>query len=457
MSSISSPEGLEADVVVIGGGHAGCEAATAAARTGARTILVTQRFDTIGELSCNPSIGGIGKGHLVREVDALDGVMGRAIDESSIHFRMLNRRKGPAVWGPRSQADRDLYKRAMQDLIRGTENLDVHEGSVEDLLLDSSSDNTGSGSSSSAVGEGAHVRGIITGEGVEIACSQVVITTGTFLRGTCYIGKKAYAAGRHIRESDDPDEVEAPSIGLALTLDRLGFPLGRLKTGTPPRLNGDTINWGILDAQPSEDFVPFSYLGDVSSLVPGSDSSDSSESGEEGSDSGPRRVRGSRASRVIECHKTYTNERTHEIVMNNAHLLPDYDGGDGAGVGPRYCPSIFKKVERFPDRDGHMVWLEPEGLDTNLVYPNGLSGPFPVEVQLEMLRSITGLEEVEIVRPGSALLTPHSSLSPLSLRTAPHRPAFHSSFLSSIPRSLTLHPGITIGTTWSTTLWTLDP
>eukprot|EP00614_Pseudopedinella_elastica_P014526 CAMPEP_0172581202 /NCGR_PEP_ID=MMETSP1068-20121228/372_1 /TAXON_ID=35684 /ORGANISM="Pseudopedinella elastica, Strain CCMP716" /LENGTH=696 /DNA_ID=CAMNT_0013374101 /DNA_START=1 /DNA_END=2091 /DNA_ORIENTATION=- len=353
---------LSADVVVIGGGHAGCEAATAAARTGARTILVTQRFDTIGELSCNPSIGGIGKGHLVREVDALDGVMGRTIDEASIHFRMLNRRKGPAVWGPRSQADRELYRSAMQANILATEGLSVHEGSVEDVMI-----------------ENGQIKAVTTKAGEEIACSQVVITTGTFLRGTCYQGQNAYAAGRHIRDTDDKGEVEPPSVGLALTLEKLAFPLGRLKTGTPPRLDGKTIDWSVLEAQDSEDpYMAFSYMN--AERLWGAPTSD--------------------AGALIQCYKTYTNARTHKVVTDNAHTLPKYDGGGGGGVGPRYCPSLFKKVERFPDREGHMVWLEPEGLNTDLVYPNGLSGPFPEEVQLEFLRTIKGLEEVQIVKPG---------------------------------------------------------
>jgi len=404
---------------VVGGGHAGCDAAAAAARTGARTCLVTQRADTIGELSCNPSVGGIGKGHLVKEIDALDGLIGKIADQAGIHFRVLNRRKGPAVRGPRAQMDRDLYKQAMQNCLKLEygDCLDIVEASVQDLLLDETRSGGTSeattvlstdgllgqrdASSTSAQQEvveksrKARVRGVViertragdensgsssatatTATRDEIMARSVVITTGTFLRGVLLLGHERYAGGRHLRDSE---QVEPPSVGLAQTLARYRFPLGRLKTGTPPRLDGSTIDWGVLQEQPSEvPAQPFSHVRQFN--------------GEQ-----PPNVE---AGTLIKCHQTATNERTHELVMQYEHLLPLYDGMDGKGNGPRYCPSIYKKVQRFPTRLSHNCFLEPEGLNTDIVYPNGMSGPYPEEIQLKIMRSMRGLETCEIVRPG---------------------------------------------------------
>jgi tRNA uridine 5-carboxymethylaminomethyl modification enzyme len=416
-SSSTNDSASEYDVIVVGGGHAGCDAAAAAARTGARTALVTQKLATIGELSCNPSIGGIGKGHLVREIDALDGLMGNVADQGGIHFRLLNRRKGPAVRGPRAQMDRDLYQQCMQDILRNYPNLHLVEASVQDLLLDQStsaplesmapmqSGDLGqgllgrTGRDSSPLDNGANVdqqarmiqaatsssrnariRGIVAetpdGKTIELASRAVVITTGTFLRGVLMMGHERYSGGRHLRDSE---EVEPPSVGLAQTLARFEFSLGRLKTGTPARIDGSTIDWSALAIQPSENPAqPFSHLRQFNEEQP------------------PLVEAGT----LIDCYQTATNEETHKLVMEFEHMLPQYDGLDGKGNGPRYCPSIYKKVQRFPERTGHNCFLEPEGLNTDLVYPNGMSGPYPPEIQQKILRTMKGLGAVEIIRPG---------------------------------------------------------
>ncbi|MCW5771400.1 MAG: tRNA uridine-5-carboxymethylaminomethyl(34) synthesis enzyme MnmG [Rhodospirillaceae bacterium] len=338
----------EFDVIVIGGGHAGCEAAAAAARFGARTLLLTNKIETIGEMSCNPAIGGLAKGHLVREIDALDGVMARAIDRAGIQFRMLNRSKGPAVWGPRAQADRKLYRRAMQALLAAQPNLTIRAGSAEDV----------------EIGPDGAVRAVLTAEGARIATGAVVITTGTFLRGLIHIGEEKIPAGR---------VGEAPSTGLSATLGRFGFPLGRLKTGTPPRLDGRTIDWAALELQPGDDPpCPFSYL------------------------SGPITVP------QIACHITATTAETHAIIRENLHRAPMYSG-QIESTGPRYCPSIEDKVVRFGHRDRHQIFLEPEGLDDDTVYPNGISTSLPRDVQVAVLKTIPGLEHAAMLRPGYAI------------------------------------------------------
>jgi tRNA uridine 5-carboxymethylaminomethyl modification enzyme len=336
------------DVIVIGGGHAGCEAAAAAARLGARTLLATHKRATIGEMSCNPAIGGLAKGHLVREIDALDGIMGRAADRAGIQFRILNRSKGPAVRGPRAQADRKLYRAAMQAILADVPGLEIRELGVEDLVFDAS----------------GRVAGIVTGNGEAIAAAAVVITTGTFLRGLIHVGETRIAAGR---------AGEAPALGLAATLARAGFAMGRLKTGTPPRLDGRTIDWAGLERQPGDDPPPpFSFL--------------------------TRRI----TTPQVPCHITATTGATHAIIRANLHRAPMYSG-QIASVGPRYCPSIEDKVVRFAERERHQIFLEPEGLDDDTVYPNGISTSLPEEVQHALVATIPGLEHARITRPGYAI------------------------------------------------------
>ncbi|MGA2892760.1 MAG: tRNA uridine-5-carboxymethylaminomethyl(34) synthesis enzyme MnmG [Xanthobacteraceae bacterium] len=334
------------DVIVVGGGHAGCEAAAAAARKGARTALITQRLATIGAMSCNPSIGGLGKGHLVREIDALDGLMGRVADAGGIQFRVLNRRKGPAVRGPRAQADRKLYAAAMQKALGLTPNLTLIEGEVDDLLGD------------------GRVTGVRLADGRVMQAGAVVLTTGTFLRGLIHIGERQIPAGR---------VGEAPAMGLSGTLKRAGLALGRLKTGTPPRLDGTSIDWGALDMQPGDEPPePFSVLTD--------------------------RI----ANRQIQCGITRTTAATHDIIRANVHRSPMYSG-QIQSRGPRYCPSIEDKIVRFGERDGHQIFLEPEGLDDSTVYPNGISTSLPEDVQSALVASIPGLERARIIRPGYAI------------------------------------------------------
>lgn len=355
------------DVIVIGGGHAGSEAALAAARSGALTALVTLSADTIGVMSCNPAIGGLGKGHLVREIDALDGAMGRVADAAGIQFRLLNRKKGPAVQGPRAQSDRKLYRLAMQSEVALQENLEIVAGEATDLIM-----------------KGNRVAGIKMSDDAELTSTAVILTTGTFLRGIIHIGDVSKPGGRM---------GERPSVKMAERLDSFGLPLGRLKTGTPPRLDGRTIDWSILEMQAGDE-VPslFSFMN-----------------------AKPK-------ARQISCGITHTNSQTHEIIRKNLHRSAMY-GGHIDGIGPRYCPSIEDKVVRFAEKDAHQVFLEPEGLDDHTVYPNGISTSLPVDVQYDYVHSIVGLENAKILQPGYAIeydfIDPRALKDSLELRDVP--------------------------------------
>lgn len=355
------------DVIVVGGGHAGCEAAHAAARRGARVALVTMTMSTIGVMSCNPAIGGLGKGHLVREIDALDGLMGRVADKAGIQFRLLNRRKGPAVQGPRAQADRDVYRNSMQAEIEAEPRIDVIEGEVADLLIN-----------------GAELGGVVLGDGSEVRSRAVVLTTGTFLGGVIHLGEESRPGGRI---------GDAPSQALADRLRGLELRMGRLKTGTPPRIARESIDWKALEAQPGDvDPVMFSFLSGKPELP------------------------------QISCAITYTNPKTHDIVRENIGRTAMYSGRID-GKGPRYCPSIEDKIMRFAEKDQHQVFLEPEGVKSPVVYPNGISTSLPEDVQLDYVRTITGLEKAEILQPGYAIeydyVDPRSLTSGLEMTAVP--------------------------------------